>query len=157
MQNRFGDNTQEKGLIEDLHAIQYTRKADKTQRFVNYVVDYIIATLLGLLFAVAIIVLITALGDNGYNEESDGFMLVFYIAMIMGFVAYYTGFEYGNGGRTVGKMITATYAVRIDGSPLTLEDAFLRSLSRLVPFMRFSGFADTPWHDQWTNTMVIKR
>ncbi|ACU59177.1 RDD family protein [Chitinophaga pinensis] len=156
MQNRFGDNIPEKGLIEDLHAIQYTRKAEKTQRFVNYVVDYIIAISLGVMFSLGVVLIITALSDAKF-DESGGLVFLFYFTMGTGFVAYYTGFEYGNGGRTIGKMITATYAVRTDGSPLTLQDAFLRSLSRLVPFMRFSGFADTPWHDQWTNTMVIKR
>jgi uncharacterized RDD family membrane protein YckC len=156
MQNQFGDNIHEKGLIEDLHAIQYTRKAEKIQRFVNYVVDYIIAISLGVMFSVGIVIMITALSDATFDE--DGALVpLFYLTMGIGFIAYYTGFEYGNGGRTVGKMITATYAVRADGSPLTLQDAFLRSLCRLVPFMRFSGFADTPWHDQWTNTMVIKR
>ncbi|TWW01222.1 RDD family protein [Chitinophaga pinensis] len=156
MQNQFGDNIHEKGLIEDLHAIQYTRKAEKTQRFVNYVVDYIIAVSIGLLFSLGIILMVSALSDTQFDESND-FAGIFYLAMIGGFVAYYTGFEYGNGGRTIGKMITATYAVRIDGSPLTLQDALLRSLCRLVPFMRFSGFADAPWHDQWTHTMVIKR
>ncbi len=155
MQNQFGDNTHEKGLIEDLHAIQYTRKAEKTQRFVNYVVDYIIAMLLGVLFSMGIIFMSTALSDATFDE--DGAVPLFYLMMAIAFLVYYTGFEYGNGGRTIGKMITATYAVRADGSPLTLQDAFLRTLCRFVPFMRFSGFADTPWHDQWTNTMVIKR
>jgi len=58
-------------------------------------------------------------------------------------------------GRTLGKVISGTRAIRNDGGELTLKDALLRSLSRLVPFEVFSGFG-TPWHDSWTNTQVIK-
>jgi uncharacterized RDD family membrane protein YckC len=59
-------------------------------------------------------------------------------------------------GQTLGKLITATCALRTDGEELTFKDALLRSLCRLVPLEVFSGFG-VPWHDAWTNTMVVKK
>jgi hypothetical protein len=57
----------------------------------------------------------------------------------------------------LGKLITGTRAIREDGVELNFKDAFLRSLSRLVPFEPFSIWSGNGiWHDSWTKTMVIK-
>ncbi len=46
----------------------------------------------------------------------------------------YTLLEGAAKGKTLGKLITGTRALKIDGSNLTWKDAFLRSLCRIVPF-----------------------
>jgi len=60
-------------------------------------------------------------------------------------------------GKSLGKYITRTRAVRQDGTEITMKDVFLRSLSRLVPFEHFSflGNTDRGWHDKWTKTRVV--
>jgi uncharacterized RDD family membrane protein YckC len=60
------------------------------------------------------------------------------------------------GGRTLGKLITGSKAVREDGTSLTWKDACLRSLSRMVPFEPFSALGGAPWHDRWTKTTVVR-
>ena len=39
---------------------------------------------------------------------------------------------------------------------LDWEDAFMRSLCRLIPFDPLSAFAGHPWHDELSKTKVIK-
>jgi uncharacterized RDD family membrane protein YckC len=61
-------------------------------------------------------------------------------------------------GKTLGKLITGTRAVNVDGSAITSKQAFIRSISRLVPFEGFTGLKGsnpTMWHDSWANTVVI--
>ena len=80
-----------------------------------------------------------------------------YLCAIVIIVGYYTVFEATTKGRTLGKFITGTQAVREDGSNITWKDAFIRSLCRLVPFEPFSTFGVLPWHDSWSKTIVIKK
>jgi uncharacterized RDD family membrane protein YckC len=59
-------------------------------------------------------------------------------------------------GKTLGKLITGTRALKMDGGNLTWKVAFMRSLCRIVPFEAFSAFGGNPWHDRWTDTIVVK-
>ena len=59
-------------------------------------------------------------------------------------------------GYTLGKLLTGTKAIRVDGLQMTFKDVVIRSLSRIVPFEVFSGLGDKPWHDSWSRTMVVK-
>jgi uncharacterized RDD family membrane protein YckC len=62
-------------------------------------------------------------------------------------------------GRSIGKFITRTKAVNLDGSQLTTTAAFARGFSRAVPFCVFSALGNpcNPWQDRWTNTMVVDK
>ncbi len=73
------------------------------------------------------------------------------------FVVFISAQEAVFHGKTIGKFITGTKAVNLDGTAISGYTAFLRSLARAVPFEPFSalGSPPNPWHDKWTNTMVI--
>lgn len=149
-------------LAEELSSeIQY-QYASTGQRFLNYLIDNLlmqfglsyatgaaVGILLGLLFPEYII----RISEN--PERMDVYILGYLIA-IVNYLLYYTICEKGFKGYTLGKAITGTRAIREDGDELTLRNAFLRTLSRLVPFEALSGFGGHPWHDTWTKTMVIK-
>ena len=90
------------------------------------------------------------------NESSGSFILSTYLISIVNYLMYYTICEKLFKGYTLGKLITGTRAIRTDGQELTIRDAFLRTLSRCVPFEPFSALGNNPWHDRWTDTMVIK-
>ena len=63
--------------------------------------------------------------------------------------------EYFTKGRTIGKYITGTKVLSTDGTQPTLQDYFIRTISRFVPFDPFSFFGYNGWHDNWSNTRVI--
>lgn len=52
-------------------------------------------------------------------------------------LVYMTLFE-GTGGRTPGKLLTGLRVVKLDGTPMTFGDAFLRNLLRLLWVTPFS-------------------
>ena len=127
--------------------------ASMGQRFLNFVIDYILLIIgPGVILGVVLASMGRAdiVGDD--SSQTD-IAMYFFFAIV--YVAYYTLCEFLFKGRTLGKLITGTKAVRSDNQPLTFQDALLRSLSRLVPFEVLSGFG-TPWHDSWTNTTVVK-
>lgn len=69
---------------------------------------------------------------------------------------YYIVFEGSTRGRTLGKLITGSRAVREDGSGISFGQAVGRTFSRFVPFEFISIlFSPRPWHDEWTNSYVI--
>jgi uncharacterized RDD family membrane protein YckC len=80
-----------------------------------------------------------------------------YEIVLISYLLYYSICEKVFKGYTLGKLLSGTRAIRADGGELTFKDAFLRSLSRLVPFEQFSIWsANGLWHDSWTKTRVVK-
>jgi uncharacterized RDD family membrane protein YckC len=143
---------------ETLFQYQY---ASQGQRFVNWLIDNLLMSF-GLSYltgyVIALILLEVApdlLYDIAYGDKVSEFLFT-YIVSLFNYLLYYTLCEKLFKGYTLGKLISGTRAIRQDGGELSFKDAFLRSLSRLVPFEVFSGFSELTWHDQWTKTMVVK-
>jgi uncharacterized RDD family membrane protein YckC len=129
-------------------------------RFLNFLIDYIIVVVL--LSGIFIVIAASALTEAAINasastDEVYGGLFAQYLLGALSIVAYYTLFEVATKGRSLGKLITGTVAVKDDGTTLTFKDALLRSLCRLIPFEPFSAFGGRPWHDTITHTMVIKK
>ena len=155
-------NQPEPGLLDDLNAyIQYVR-ASTGQRFLNFLIDnilmqYGLGYLTGTLVVFFLARLVPEFSYRLFNSDNQiSILLLSYIISLFNYLIYYTFCEKVFNGYTLGKLITGTKALRNDGQPLTLKDAFMRSLSRLVPFEAISAFGGYPWHDSWTNTQVIK-
>jgi uncharacterized RDD family membrane protein YckC len=153
---------EEQHLFAQEDLFQY-QEASTGQRFLNLLIDSVVMNF-GLSFLTGGIVgylLGTLFPDFAMSlfgdEESSG---AFWFGIILAYfndIVYYTFCEKVFKGYTLGKLITGTRAVRTDGSDLTLKNAFLRTVCRLVPFEPFSiWFGDGLWHDRWTKTMVIK-
>ncbi len=54
-------------------------------------------------------------------------------------------------------MIPGTKVLTEEGYKITYKDAFLGTLSRLVPFEALSIFPGSgTWHDHWTQTQVTE-
>lgn len=127
--------------------------ASRGKRFANYLIDLVMYYIL---FFTITFIMGMAAPELVQNLESDiSATLIIYLIAFSLMVGYYTLFEAYANGRTIGKMMTGTRAIKLDGTKLTPKDALLRSLSRLVPFEVFSGFG-VPWHDSWTNTTVVE-
>jgi len=69
---------------------------------------------------------------------------------------YLVCMEYFTKGRTIGKYITGTKVMSLDGNKPTFQDYLIRNIIRFVPFEPFSFFGNNGWHDSWSNTRVIK-
>ena len=136
--------------------LQY-QPASTGQRFLNYLIDnivmrytityitgYAIGFILGFLFP-------EFMRDAVDSQDKITIFLIGYVVAIFNYLIYYTLLEKLFKGKTLGKFLTKTRAIRHDGSELTFKDAFLRSACRLIPFEPFTGFG-IPWHDSLTST-----
>jgi uncharacterized RDD family membrane protein YckC len=139
-----------------------TNKRLLAQRFLNFLIDGLVMNYgISLLTSVVIAFFLAAVSRDFYNDlvqrEGEGFYLALFLITTLNEILYYSFCEKVFRGYTLGKLITGTRAVRENGAELRWKDAFLRSLSRLVPFEPFSiWFGEGLWHDTWTKTMVIK-
>jgi uncharacterized RDD family membrane protein YckC len=156
-------NTEEaSNLADELNEqITYTY-ASTGQRFLNFLVDnvlmnyglsYLTGTATGFLIATFFPGYAAKISSSSNNFD---LLLLGCIIALINYLVYYTICEKAFKGYTLGKLITGTRVIRNDGGELTLKDALLRSLSRLVPFEALSAFGGHPWHDLWTKTSVIK-
>ncbi|HVM89028.1 MAG TPA: RDD family protein [Puia sp.] len=115
------------------------------QRFVNYLIDLIV--FYAIMFVMGMLLGIAGLGHS---------MGIIYLVVFAVLIIYYTLLE-GSKGQTIGKMVTKTKAVTLEGATLSYKNAFLRTLCRFVPFEFVSAFSGGQmWHDRWTDTMVIQ-
>ena len=145
-------------LISEIHLIP----ASTGQRFLNFLIDNLLLRFgLSMLTGMAVGMILALLFPDymlelSQSENRFGLWALSYLIVIVNYLIYYTICEKAFKGYTLGKLITGTRAIREDGNELTLKDALLRSLSRLVPFEVFSAFGGYPWHDSWTKTRVVK-
>lgn len=135
-------------LLSDIQDGLNTEPVSTGIRFADYILDFIGFYILCLLCGIL-------LGILAHEYINNQFLL--YIITYLIYVMYYTVLEGVTEGRTLGKLITGSKAVREDGGTITWNDAFMRSLSRTVPFEAFSGLNGNPWHDSWTHTLVVKK
>ena len=132
--------------------------ATRGKRFANYILDTIGYYLFCILFGIALALLAPeGAVDNWADSDDTIWDTLFGLAMYLG---YYLLTEELLNGKSLGKFVTRTRAVREDGEPVTFQDVFLRSLSRLVPFEQFSFLGNSNyvrgWHDKWTKTIVVE-
>lgn len=133
------------------------------QRFLNYLIDgllmqYGLSFITGMVLAKIMLAIAPETAYDWFVERKDSFDVLasLYFVSIFNFLIYYTICEKAFRGMTLGKLITGTRAIREDGKELTFRNAFLRTLSRIVPFEPLSAFGGNPWHDSWTGTMVVR-
>lgn len=155
---------EQQDLLQDLEQEIYLESASQGARFADFLIDGI--AIRALIYIGGAMIAFLATPDVVSSDESLSISRVFYqspyglfltgylIAVLVN-ISYYTILEGSSNGRTLGKLVTGSKAIRQDGGPITWKDAFVRSLCRVVPFEVFSGFG-TPWHDRWSNTQVVK-
>ena len=137
--------------IEDFH-----ERSTAGKRFVNYLIDVFIFYLLFFILGI-LIALISPTSVEMFTNDSPGFGLLDRLITLVLYALYMSIVEAIFKGKSLGKLITKTRAVNLDGSQISASTAFARGFSRAVPFCAFSAFGSpcNPWQDKWTNTMVI--
>ena len=118
-------------------------------RFVNFVIDFVV---LFILYFTIIPVFETFLSLENQTERAIYRMgsLVFFVSL------YYIPLEHGL-QKTLGKIITKTKVVTLEGNKPELMDIVSRTFCRFIPFDRFSFFfSRNGFHDAISRTKVIK-
>lgn len=138
-------------------------EAPKSRRFLNLLIDYAVAyAVILLIFNVVSYIYIYTnwidadisgllFGDDYLDEALRG------IAVSLLHFATYFIIEAATKGRTVGKLITKTFVVQLDDRPITIKQAFIRSIVRLIPFEAFTAIYTEPWHDRLSKTKVVMK
>ena len=129
--------------------------ASTGKRFLNYLIDLLSFWLLIVIAGVCIAIVSPSVIEN--IDDSPGFNFIDRILTLLLYGIYMGIIEGLFKGKSLGKLITKTRAVHMDGSKIGWDKAFARSFSRAVPFCVFSAFGTpcNPWQDRWTSTMVI--
>lgn len=146
---------------QDILEIQIIyHRASSTQRFFNYVIDIIFYWVIMFVINVflALFPVLDLFANTGVAYGSLGFAWILSFLWSSFLIAlYYFIVESIGKGRTLGKLITGTKVAREDGAAFTTVDILKRSLVRIIPFNALSGLGSEciPWHDRWTNTLVI--
>ena len=121
--------------------------ADKGTRCANHFIDSI---------AVMILVMLNAFLLDGLlhiiPEDGSPWLALYFFVLYFG---YHFLFEYFC-SRTLGKFITKTKVVDLNGDKPNTKTLFIRNICRLIPFDNVSFlFGDTGWHDGISETQVI--
>ena len=147
MENYYANPNPQQDLLSDLEV--NLQQASTGKRFANYLIDLVVFYI----FAILLYATLVRAGvlSLDLNPLVDRLLTLICYGFFMGF---YEGIFRG---RTLGKLITSTKAVNEDGTRISFSTAFVRGLSRAVPFETFSAFGDPsyPWHDRWTRTYVV--
>ena len=130
--------------------------ASKGKRFGNYLIDLVFAYVTIILVMAAFVLVNPSMIERLGNDSSSSSLFEYVIAYSALFL-YYFASESLLKGRSIGKFVTGTRAVRFDHDYITTGDAAKRSLCRLVPFdaLSFLGSYGYGWHDKWTDTIVV--
>lgn len=141
---------------EVLQLEDYYVRASTGKRFLNYIID-LVAYYFILIFLGVLLGLIYPEGLAYLDNDSPIFNLMDRIVSLFIYALYMGLLETVFKGKSFGKFITRTRAVNLDGSTISTKTAFLRGLSRAVPFAPFSAFGNpsNPWQDKWTDSMVV--
>jgi uncharacterized RDD family membrane protein YckC len=129
-------------------------RAESGKRLLNYIIDlaffYMLAIGVGIFIAIASPSSVESLTDDS-NPIGDRLLGLVLYGLYMSII------EALFKGKSLGKLITRTRAVNMDGSRITVGTAIARGFSRAVPFCAFSALGSpcNPWQDKWTDTLVI--
>lgn len=118
-------------------------------RFLNFVIDFFVWLILAFIISFIIDLFVQ---PNGLGLIT----LIGYILILGTFIAYYAIMEI-KFQKTVGKFVTKTKVVKINGEKPENRDIISRTFCRLIPFDRLSFlFMKNGIHDMLSKTKVVK-
>lgn len=132
---------------------------DGWARFGHYMLDYIIFNIMVAVFTVLVVIVIAMLGFevSRISEENGAFDLISRLVnWVVFYPAYYILFE-STMQTTPGKLIMKRVVVDEYGEKPSFAIIVKRSFIRIIPFEAFSCFSSLGWHDNWTDTFVIRK
>jgi len=139
-------------------SVQQFETASKGKRFLNFILDNIISRLVLTTIIGVILGFVLAIFKFSfiiYDEIT--IRIIDFILGIIIVITYYTLTEFKLKGKSIGKFVTNTKVVMLDGSEPDLRTIHIRSWCRLIPFEPFSflGSSNSGWHDTMSKTKVV--
>lgn len=130
--------------------------ANKTKRFLGYLIDYVLAFLFLSAFGFVAGVL-SQIGYDGMYIWITSMNPISEICFNLSITLLYYIFFEGIAQLTLGKIITGTKVVLYDGTKPEVNVILIRTLCRLIPFEAFSFLGETSrgWHDGLSKTYVV--
>ena len=132
-------------------------RASRGDRFFNSLIDSCAVIAFFFLFAgiASLIQTIYSPSSLSVLEDENSFL-----SSLLSFVSvmfYFTLFEYKK-GQTLGKLITRTKVVTINGNAPNFPAILIRTLCRFIPLEAFSFLISNKsgWHDNLSNTKVVE-
>ncbi|MGY3795712.1 RDD family protein [Aquimarina sp. 433] len=118
-------------------------------RFVNFLIDFIVWLVLAFMIS-------SVIGFFIQPTNQGIISLIGYILIFGTFIAYYAIMEI-KFQKTIGKFVTKTKVVKINGEKPTDSDIIARTFCRFIPFDRISSlFVKNGIHDYLSKTTVVK-
>lgn len=137
--------------------------ASQGQRFVNLIVDNILVQLLaggaGFVVGASFALMRASAGQQVSEAEADSLELFGILLGIGVALVYFVAMELTL-SRTVGKLVSGTRVVNVNGGRPSFGQVLGRTFARYIPFDAFSflfgkGFP-VGWHDSLSGTRVVK-
>jgi uncharacterized RDD family membrane protein YckC len=137
-------------ITEDLYA-------SYSQRFLNLIIDTFIQLVLFFLSLVFLIAIMELNGNKNFPNYFVKNQIAQYTFVTCISLVYYNFFEILC-ARTIGKFITQTIVVNLNGERPNHETILIRSLCRMIPFnaLSFLGIIPRGWHDSISKTYVVR-
>ena len=135
-------------------------KAEKIYRFINYFIDFACcALIMWFLFFGFLLFKYFVLGtslEESYEQVAINNPLIerIFILLMYGLLMFLI--EFATKGRSLGKLITGTKVIKTDGSELKINDLLKRNFIRAVPFDQLSFMGSKGWHDNFSDTAVVR-
>lgn len=130
--------------------------ASSNQRFLTYLLDGLIIGPGSLAIGFGVGIALSVVGKTSEETVNRASLYVQLFVWIMIFL-YYVGME-AMLGRTLGKLVTGTRVVSVDGTDPSIGQIIGRTLCRSIPFDPLSflfGSEPVGWHDKISGTRVI--
>jgi len=127
-------------------------RASKGARLANYLID-LVTFYIAFFVLLMILTLISPAYRGWIANASD---IEQRLLGIISYILFTFLVETTTGGRSLGKLITGTKVIMIDGQKPSVGNYFLRNIIRgIILIDQLSFFGENGLHDSWSNTRVI--
>jgi len=128
----------------------------RIKRFLNWAIDGLVISIFGIVSFISIAPMIIKYGFFDWIEKDITYDLTFTILPI--YLFYYLIFE-GLFKTTIGKIITKTRLIKLNGERINFGNALTRRICRFIPFEQLSYLSKNPvgLHDNFSNTRLLNK
>ena len=119
-------------ILKQLSSTVQNNRASQGTRLLNYIIDFIVFYIF-IFFLGVFLGILSVIGIEAPLQwllYIDGNRALDYLFTSVLYFIYIFSFEYFTKGRSIGKYITKTKVVSIDGTTPTQKDFFIRNISR---------------------------